>query len=444
MNTHIPENIKSISKEFEQLTRQQCYFLPEKDFLSNEFEIDENYPNFCQEIIKSETGIYLCKRKHLTMINCAITQKEPEISVCHAGLYIIIVPIISQTEPIGVFQIFFASQSLLPNTIKQKDFYKQKYHCDENALIKSITQIPTVNTQILRAVGNLLFSLVQIQLQPDTPANGDIPDFDVEDQFDVNNLSFNPFSQNSLSNLIHLNKDDKYYYQTSDNVLEKCFNRIFVDIRVGQLVRAKENFKSIFTAVYLEEDLEKEKYAAIFLILKFNDNLLRRISYYQEVYDITLPILHKISRAQAPSDIRHHINDYFDSITQIYQIKKKNRIVLVSKIVQYIEENYGRPFKIKDMAEEMNVSTSHASRTFKEQMGISIKTYVNEIRMYNAQHFLRYTNWSVNLIAERVGYSNVRSFYKMFEKHFNIPCTKLRQSFNTKTIKAGNDENTES
>ena len=47
--------------------------------------------------------------------------------------------------------------------------------------------------------------------------------------------------------------------------------------------------------------------------------------------------------------------------------------------------------------------------------------------MYQAQCMLRDTDWPVEKIALCVGYTNVRSFYKMYSKQYCLTCTEMRQ-----------------
>jgi len=160
-----------------------------------------------------------------------------------------------------------------------------------------------------------------------------------------------------------------------------------------------------------------------------NDNFLRKISFHWPVFNLTLKVFEEISRAGDIHDLRICMTDYFDGMSQIYQIKDQNQNAIINRIVEFVNDNYWRPFTIKDMVKTLNVSASYASRTFSDHMGVSIKSYINETRMYHAQYLFRFTNLPVSAVAERVGYTDVRSFYKMFEKHFGITSSQLRRLF---------------
>jgi len=81
-----------------------------------------------------------------------------------------------------------------------------------------------------------------------------------------------------------------------------------------------------------------------------------------------------------------------------------------------IEKNFDNPPSLAELAEEAQCSPFHLSRTFKQELGISITHYQRAIRMEKAALFLRQGK-SVTETAMAVGYSNVSAFIKGFDQH---------------------------
>lgn len=438
MEENLNLKINEIINEFMDLTNQQAYFLAGEDIDNFNVELsEESCSRFCYEISKSEVGNYLCTKKRQALVNSAYERKESAIAVCHVGLYEIMVPVFSGGKLLGMFSTSFSHSKLEGNIKDQIDLYQNKYSITADVLIDSLSQITVIETNAIHNIENLLQSLILLRIPQNFKSKENYEltgsnnlDFPVENE----NIASTPIHNMPYSSTIDQQISVKGGYQAVDDILEKFVVWIFMDIRTGKLVKAKEAFKKLMNPAYLEDDLNKGKYAALFFIFRINDHFLRKISNYKEVYDLMVPILNKISSAENSRQIRELANEYFDGMVTIYQITDQNRNAIINRIVSYVKDNYMHHFTIKDMTNSLNVSTSYASRIFSDQMGESIKGYINEIRMYHAQHYLRYTDWKISIIAEKVGYPDVRSFYKMFEKHFGISCSQLRRFFFNATI----------
>ncbi|HDL0904905.1 TPA: helix-turn-helix transcriptional regulator, partial [Enterococcus faecium] len=53
---------------------------------------------------------------------------------------------------------------------------------------------------------------------------------------------------------------------------------------------------------------------------------------------------------------------------------------------------------------------------FKNDMGISIKEYISEIKISIANDLLSSTEYSIQQISDKIGFSTVQSFSKAFKK----------------------------
>jgi two-component system response regulator YesN len=101
------------------------------------------------------------------------------------------------------------------------------------------------------------------------------------------------------------------------------------------------------------------------------------------------------------------------------------------EIINYIRENY--------MDEELNVSTiadrfdlhpNYLSRLFKQQVGIGLLDYINMVRIEEAKKLLKSEYGNLETIARKVGYTNVKTFTRVFTKTEGITPGKYREKFN--------------
>ena len=92
--------------------------------------------------------------------------------------------------------------------------------------------------------------------------------------------------------------------------------------------------------------------------------------------------------------------------------------------------HHNRPdISLNEVADAVNLSSSHLVHLLKEQVGLSYKSYLISLRMDAAKHLLRTTDLPVAAVAETVGYENVSNFYRLFHRETGCtPAAYRRQS----------------
>jgi len=92
-----------------------------------------------------------------------------------------------------------------------------------------------------------------------------------------------------------------------------------------------------------------------------------------------------------------------------------SRIVLQTR--RYLRANFATPgISLEQLAERVGVSRNHLSYEFAKETGQTITDYIARLRVEAACHYLATTALKVYEIAERVGYSNVEHFSRVFRK----------------------------
>ena len=102
---------------------------------------------------------------------------------------------------------------------------------------------------------------------------------------------------------------------------------------------------------------------------------------------------------------------------------------LVSMIMQYIDENYMKDLSLELIADEMGVTAKYVSRVFKENAGMLLTDYINEIRINKAKELLRDTVMKVQDIGQQVGIDNRTTFLRVFKKVEGVSPTEYRAIF---------------
>ena len=93
----------------------------------------------------------------------------------------------------------------------------------------------------------------------------------------------------------------------------------------------------------------------------------------------------------------------------------------INTATRFIASHFRDPdLRIADIANATQTSEKHLQRMFKKELGISIHQYIAKSRMAAAETLLHLSNYNINEIAEFTGYSDRRSFYVAFKKHFGM------------------------
>ena len=88
---------------------------------------------------------------------------------------------------------------------------------------------------------------------------------------------------------------------------------------------------------------------------------------------------------------------------------------MLEKILELIERNLDKALTIESIAGQLFLSPSSVSHLFKRYMKISVKQYILNKKMIFASKLIK-EGVPLNLVAERCGYHNYSSFYKIFTK----------------------------
>ena len=88
----------------------------------------------------------------------------------------------------------------------------------------------------------------------------------------------------------------------------------------------------------------------------------------------------------------------------------------IEHVVNYIQKHYCEDITLSNIAEKVFLNPIYISRLIKEQTGKNYTDLIMELRIQKAVELLKNTDFYVYEIAEKVGYHNLKYFYKVFKK----------------------------
>lgn len=93
---------------------------------------------------------------------------------------------------------------------------------------------------------------------------------------------------------------------------------------------------------------------------------------------------------------------------------------VAEEIKQYIHAHYGDDLTRNGLAEVVYLNPDYLARLFKKETGVSLGSYVIQVRIQVAKQLLESTNLSVYTIANKVGYANYSYFSKLFKQEVGL------------------------
>lgn len=99
----------------------------------------------------------------------------------------------------------------------------------------------------------------------------------------------------------------------------------------------------------------------------------------------------------------------------------------VERMLRYVDKNLQGSVSLGEIAEELFMSESAASRLFKKIMGVTFQDYITGMRLRCAAEELLYTEKSVTSVSEICGFSNPSAFNKFFKKEYGCTPTVYRE-----------------
>ncbi|MGG1593972.1 AraC family transcriptional regulator [Terribacillus saccharophilus] len=137
---------------------------------------------------------------------------------------------------------------------------------------------------------------------------------------------------------------------------------------------------------------------------------------------------------QKITDVYHASAKAYEFMMELYRFAKniekspKDLSVPIAKTLSYIQTRYADPLTLDDIAAASGYSRYYFLKQFQQDVHMSPIQYLTKIRVKKAADLLLATTYTVNEIAEKVGYANANYFNKVFRKAVGMSAGKFRRS----------------
>lgn len=110
-----------------------------------------------------------------------------------------------------------------------------------------------------------------------------------------------------------------------------------------------------------------------------------------------------------------------------FQEKEWGQLNAADRVRFYLDMNYSKNLRLKDVALHFGYHPHYVTRIFNERFGIGPKQYLMNLKLKKACSLLRSTRLTVTVIAESLGFEDVLAFSRTFKKTFGVSPTDYRK-----------------
>ena len=99
----------------------------------------------------------------------------------------------------------------------------------------------------------------------------------------------------------------------------------------------------------------------------------------------------------------------------------------VQEVLEYVNGNYQDSLTLGTFCEQKHYSVAYISRRFKQETGVTLREYVQNVRIKKSCELLEDSDLRVVEIARRVGYEDIKFFNQIFKRRMQISPREYRK-----------------
>jgi AraC family L-rhamnose operon transcriptional activator RhaR/AraC family L-rhamnose operon regulatory protein RhaS len=96
--------------------------------------------------------------------------------------------------------------------------------------------------------------------------------------------------------------------------------------------------------------------------------------------------------------------------------------------VEYIEKNFNQKITVSQLSALLSVCDDHCIRLFKAAVSKTPTEYITDVRLRQGLKLLTDQKYSVQMISELCGFSNVSYFSRVFREKLGMTPSEFRRS----------------
>jgi two-component system response regulator YesN len=367
-----------------------------KQMCSVDFE-----PAFCRIVQGSTTGRSRCSKERRRSLKIAIETGQSYISLCHAGIVLVCVPIMDKDRALG--GIFFGKCLWEPVTqILIRDVEKRLngIRVNRKKLTAAMRELPFIQGRKINEAAQFLFDLL----------------YEVA-AFDPRVIRFRRERSEQQSQIGEFIQERKKLGTEWHYPLESE-RELMGKVKIGDRTGAKEILNSILGTILFKTigELGILKARLLELLSILSRSAVEGGVNINVMLEKNLTYVNKVMQINNQEDLCAWISTALNEFIElVYSSQDARKVSQIRPAINYIDANYNKPITLADVAKASHLSISRLAHIFKEQMGITIIDYLTSVRIERAKQLLLATDQNCTEICFQVGYNNQSYFTRTFK-----------------------------
>ncbi len=370
-------------------------------------------PTFCRIVRSSKAGLRRCNKERRRSLKIAIETGQSYISLCHAGIVLVCVPIMDKDKALG--GIFFGKCLWEPVTqILINDVEKRLngIRVNRKKLTAALRELPFIQGRKINEAAQFLFDLL----------------YEVA-AFDPRVIRWRRERSEQQSQIGEFIQERKKLGTEWHYPLESE-RELMGKVKIGDRTGAKEILNSILGTILFKTigELGILKARLLELLSILSRSAVEGGVNVDVMLEKNLTYVNKVMQINNQEDLCAWISMALNEFIElVYSSQDARKVSQIRPAINYIDANYNKPITLADVAKASHLSISRLAHIFKEQMGITIIDYLTSVRIERAKQLLLATDQNCTEICFEVGYNNQSYFTRTFKglvgmtpRHFRV------------------------
>ena len=358
-------------------------------------------PTFCKVVQRSTAGLSRCTKERRRSLKIAIETGQSYISLCHAGIVLVCVPIMDKDKALG--GIFFGKCLWEPVTqILINDVEKRLngIRVNRKKLTSTMRELPFIQGRKIYEAAQFLFDLLY-----------EVAGFDPRV---IRWRRERSEQQSQIGEFIQERKKlgTEWHYPLESE------RELMGKVKIGDRTGAKEILNSILGTILFKTigDLGILKARLLELLSILSRSAVEGGVNIDIMLEKNLTYVNKVMQIHNQEDLCAWISTALNEFIElVYSSQDARKVSQIRPAINYIDANYNKPIILADVAKASHLSISRLAHIFKEQMGITIIDYLTSVRIERAKQLLLATEQNCTEICFEVGYNNQSYFTRTFK-----------------------------
>jgi len=358
-------------------------------------------PRFCRLVRSKAKGLRRCKEERLRSLGIAIETGQSYITLCHAGIVLVCVPVMDKDRALG--GIFFGkclwepvTQVLIEDVKKRLD----DISIDEKKLVEAMRELPVIQGRKINEASEFLFDLLY-----------EVAGFDPRV---IRWRRERSEQQSQIGQFIQerkkLGTEWQYPLESERELMGK--------VKIGDRTGAKEILNSILGTILFKDigELGILKARMLELLSILNRSAVEGGVDIDVMLEKNLAYVNKVMHIDNQEDLCAWISRALNEFIElVYSSQDARKVTQIRPAINYIDANFDKLITLAEVARASHLSVSRLAHLFKEQMGITIIDYLTSVRIERAKQLLLATEQNCTEICFEVGYNNQSYFTRTFK-----------------------------